>query len=283
MDEQTKETVLELHRQARYDTNFNAMIKLYKSGMQTTMIADRRIFRKPGWEKREQQKRKLTYYEWLTEAEKSIDSDFDDNDPLVALRDCKEYFTRQEDNLERARRRARNKVKDLVLSGNYSHFATLTFDQKKVDRYNLEAVLKAIKDWLGNRVRRAGLNYVLIPELHKDGAVHMHGFISAYDAGRNFADSGHKDKGGRIIYNLTDWPFGFTNITAIDSLEKACSYTLKYITKDSKKLGGRWYYSGGQKVMPERVYLNLDFEAAAEEEAGTEIYIRDIGANIVIL
>lgn len=171
-------------------------------------------------------------------------------------------------NTERARRRARAAVKELALCNQFEWFVTLTLDKEKIDRYDPAVVIRRASQWLSNAVRRRGLRYVLIPEHHKDGAIHFHGFMSG-DLGAEW--SGRRDKGGHEIYNLTAWTFGFS--TAIrpyagkkvfdtpqygTEYRAAVAYCTKYISKQAEKIGGRWYYSGGDLKRPEVRYCDVE-------------------------
>lgn len=151
-------------------------------------------------------------------------------------------------------------------------FLTLTFDQSQVDRYSYEEILKRLNRWLDNRVRRHGLKYVLIPEYHKDKAVHFHGIANR--DGLRLADSGLVRSGKRncpremhpnapTIYNVEDFPYGFT--TAIeasgsDSTVKVAKYIFKYLTKSGgEKIGGRYYLHGGKLARPMYEYFNIGY------------------------
>ncbi len=54
----------------------------------------------------------------------------------------------------------------------------LTLDPARVNRYDVREVTRHLNHWLDNQVRRKGLAYVLVPERHKDGAIHFHGFFN---------------------------------------------------------------------------------------------------------
>jgi hypothetical protein len=94
-----------------------------------------------------------------------------------------------------------------------------------------------------------------VPERHKDGALHFHGFFS--DCVKA-VDSGHKDEHGHTIYNLPQWKLGFT--TAIElygTYSSAVAYVCKYVGKQGEKPAGRWYYSGGELREPAVEYCDL--------------------------
>ena len=167
-----------------------------------------------------------------------------------------ERAARERDNRDRARRRARVAVRDLALSNHFEWFVTLTLDPQKIDRYDPAAVVRKAGQWLSNAVRRRGLRYVLVPEHHRDGAIHFHGFMSG-DLGA--VSSGRKDKGGHEIFNLSAWPFGFsTAIRPYGEHRAAVAYCCKYIAKQEEKIGGRWYYSGGDLQRPQVAWVGVD-------------------------
>lgn len=176
-------------------------------------------------------------------------------------------------------RRARAQLRDIALCTPFRYFVTLTLDQTKVDRYDVEVITKRLNTWLDNRVRRKGLAYVLVPERHKDGAIHFHGFFNDV---LKTVDSGHTDPKGHPIFNLPDWDFGFT--TAIElygDYHAAVAYVCKYIGKQTEKIGGRWYYSGGQLSRPEVEYLDVSIRDVEAMENAYTFSIKEAGLSFV--
>lgn len=189
----------------------------------------------------------------------------------------------QED-LERARRRARAKVRRLALANEFKWFVTLTIDPSKVDSLDVAAVTRKLNQWCSNQVKRKGLRYILVPEFHQSGRVHYHGFFSdsleAVDSGTITGIPGAKgprkprskaqraewlEAGGKVVYNLPGWSYGFT--TAIElygEYERAVAYVCKYIGKESQKIGGRWYYSGGNLCTPVEKFVDISAEELLE-------------------
>lgn len=186
------------------------------------------------------------------------------------------------DSLARSKRRARNAVFDLAMATDFEYFVTLTVDPNKLDRYDHEEVFRHLHDWLDNHVRRDGLAYVLVPELHKDGAIHFHALfndaLAVVDSGTVSMPGGGKPRrprskaqraawlanGGHPVYNLPAWGWGFTTaIRLYGERSAAVGYVVKYITKSEGKIGGRWYYSGGQLRRPRIGYADLDYDAVA--------------------
>lgn len=152
------------------------------------------------------------------------------------------------EDMERSKRRARARVRRLALANDFRWFVTLTLSKEKVDRYDPAEVVRKLNQWCSNQVKRRGLRYILVPERHKDGAIHFHGFFSdALDA----VPSGHKDRRGHMIYNLPGWTLGFTAaIEVYGDYAGAVAYCCKYIGKQGDKPAGRWYYSGGDLREP---------------------------------
>ena len=229
-------------------------VKKYPNGRVEILVCNRPVFREDGWDSVTPKKKRRPSED---ADQMDIDGWLTGDDPALA-------------NIRRAQRRARSRVRDLALCCPFRYFVTLTLDPAKIDRYDINAITKRLNVWLDNRVRRKGLSYVLVPEHHKDGAIHFHGFFN--DALRA-VDSGLRDKGGHPIFNLPEWDFGFT--TAIElygDYDAAVSYVCKYIGKEMsadalpEKIGGRWYYSGGVLQRPE---VEL-FDCCAEDYEGRE-------------
>ena len=132
-----------------------------------------------------------------------------------------------------------------------SIFVTFTQSPQLVnDRYDYKEAVRRLGMWLDNRVRRRGLKYIMVPELHQDGAIHWHGLVT--EAGVRLVDSGHRDRKGGIIYNVADWHFGFTTATKVRDHAACCRYVSKYIVKQmgSGTIGGRYWLHGGNLAKP---------------------------------
>lgn len=181
----------------------------------------------------------------------------------------------------RSMRRARAKLRRLALANDFKWFVTLTIDPQKLDRCDGVAVAKALGRWADNMVRRKGLKYVLVPELHQKGGIHFHGFFN--DA-VEVVDSGHSDTAGHPIFNLPDWPYGFT--TAIElygDYITAVAYVSKYIGKQGDRPMGRWYYSGGRLAEPTKIYADLDRGELMEEYCGKVVEFDIPGSKLTII
>ena len=189
----------------------------------------------------------------------------------------------QGEDMLRSMRRARAKVRRLALANEFSYFVTLTLSPEMVDRYDAAAIMKKVNVWLGNMVKRKGLRYILVPERHKDGAFHFHGFFGG--DGLEVVDSGHHDKQGHTIFNLPQWGFGFTAAIGLyGTYSQAVGYVCKYIGKQGgERPMGRWYYSGGDLREPQKDYSVMDYRQLAEEYAGEAVELDIPGSKLLVV
>lgn len=228
-----------IHEDSRDFCHFGKIVR-YPCGVCDIMASSAPDFHEPGWE---------------AAAER----------PLAAsgARKARDKAEAQAEDKERAMRRARAAVRRIALSNEFRWFVTLTLDAQKVDRYDPAAVIRKLNQWCSNQVKRKGLRYILVPERHKDGALHFHGFFSdSLEA----VPSGHRDKQGHMIYNLPGWTLGFTAaIEVYGDYPAAVAYVCKYIGKQGDKPAGRWYYSGGQLEEPEIIYADIGIDDLRQE------------------
>ena len=212
----------------------NGLVYAYPDGSSDVLCCTAPIFREPGWEA----------VGWAEEKPKPT---------------AREAGKKSEGaDMERSMRRARAKLRRLALANEFDYFVTLTLDGAKIDRYDSAAVVRALGRWADNMVRRHGLRYVLVPERHKDGALHFHGFMAG--RGLQAVDSGI-EWDGRPVYNLPQWTLGFTTAQRLyGDYHAAVGYCCKYIGKQAEERPcGRWYYSGGALKEPAKLYCDLDY------------------------
>ena len=174
----------------------------------------------------------------------------------------------------------------LMCNPDLDTFLTFTVDPDAFDRNCYAEIVRFLSRWLDNRVRRKGLKYILVPELHKKGGFHFHG-VANHEA-LALADSGYRklvgkkyekykpihlsrlfvpageEKNVQIIYNVTDLPMGFSTAIRIDgesAQQKISKYIWKYMTKQQgTKIAGRFYLHGGALVEPKLVYTDESIE-----------------------
>ena len=161
-------------------------------------------------------------------------------------------------------KRGIDKVYDIALLNDFQYFVTLTLDQNKIDRYDYTEICKKVKNWLNNACKRYNCKYLIVPELHEDGAVHFHGLLSG---DFTLVDSGKKYQ-NKPIYNLDNWHYGFTTCMQLTGNKEAVAkYICKYITKDTKRILGNLYYAGGGITRePQKEYALESYPQAKGKE-----------------
>lgn len=169
------------------------------------------------------------------------------------------------DNLRRSVNRAKVRAFDLIMCNpDLDAFATLTIDQAKLDRTSWGAIYPKLRIWLSNRVSRGGLKYIICPEHHKDGeGIHFH--MIANQAALRYAPAitpaGRvRYRGGKPIYNLTDWDYGFSTMQIVgrdDPRDAVAKYIFKYMGKNAgAMIGGRHFLHGGELRTPYYQYAD---------------------------
>ena len=206
------------------------------------------------------------------------------------------------EDIDRSMRRARAKVRRLALANDFRWFVTLTLDPQKVNSKEPADVVRKLNAWCSNMVQRNGLRYILVPEYHKKGGIHFHGFFSdslqAVDSGTIKPPQGGKPRrprsaaqraewlqnGGQIVYNLPGWTLGFTTAMELyGEYPAAVAYVCKYIGKEGEKPAGRWYYSGGNLVEASVEYVDISPAELAADYGTRAMVIYPPGKQIAIV
>lgn len=144
--------------------------------------------------------------------------------------------TNTESNLERSLRRTITNINDYVHCNNFELFVTFTFNSNRLD---MEEKRSQLRGWLKNQQKRYGqFEYIIVMELHKDGAPHFHALLKNYKGKLKPSYSSKTGKPltkrGNQIYELPSYTLGFTNVQIIKdkNSQLIASYLTKYITKD---------------------------------------------------
>lgn len=148
--------------------------------------------------------------------------------------------------LEAATSRAKRMVKEYALCNEWDYFVTFTIEKEKFDRYDLKAYYKAFGEFIHNYNRRCTedekVRYILIPEMHEDGAWHMHGLVNGI-RGRDLVKNEH----GYLVWKQYTEKFGrIMSLGKIRDKNKVSSYITKYISKNMARsvseYGAHLYY-----------------------------------------
>ena len=124
--------------------------------------------------------------------------------------------------------RAKTTIREYALCNKWDFWCTFTINPRKYNRYHLDDYIKDFTEFIHNYNRRKEekCRYLFIPEQHKDGAWHIHGFISG------IAETDiYINKFGYFAWKQYEEKFGFISMTKLDDdIERLASYCLKYIS-----------------------------------------------------
>ncbi len=222
-------------RKSDRDIFHNAKIKHFPDGEVKITVANKRIFRERGYELIKEKTDKTPKY-------KNPDNEA------------------REDSI----RRAKTRIDDIVRLNDFKWFVTLTIDPHKLDSKDINEVREKVTNFLSNAKKRKDLRYILVPEFHKSGAIHFHGFIND---SLTLIESGTVKVQGiskpmkietarrkhispeacQTVYNVKEWRYGFSTAYIVsDDRARLSSYFTKYITKDCVKIFGKYYLAGGE-------------------------------------
>lgn len=180
-------------------------------------------------------------------------------------------------------KRACDKIYDIVAMNEWDYFFTGTLGDTSFNPQEAAEVLRPVQKWLNNQSVRKGLKYILVAEYQpKSGRIHFHGFMSGNfrvkDSGTRIVKGykkpvslekcrklGIDTKDLQVVYNLPDWKYGFsTAIKAYNGSQACARYIMKYITKDSKKIFGHYYWASKKNLVREVdnwFYEDVDFDS----------------------
>ncbi len=158
--------------------------------------------------------------------------------------------------VQKSKLRTRRVIRDYVMCNDFDWFITFTFDPKKVNRYDVTTTSLRMMAWLRRQyAKNANFKYILVPEHHKDGAIHFHGLISNPPF---HLKQSHVVRNGRRVYNIPLYRYGFTDAEQLDpkDKEKAVNYISKYITKDMVVMPNKRRYWCSRNLHKPASYYN---------------------------
>lgn len=147
-------------------------------------------------------------------------------------------------------RRSKRLLTDITLANEFDMFITFTFDPKKVkNRYDPDLLKKHMSQWLKNQRQLYGqFRYIIVPEHHKDGALHFHALFADYKGHyapyKNPKTGKTKTSHGNPLYTLTGYRLGYSSLSIIPKkdIPKVSSYVRKYIMKEMPIFHGKKRY-----------------------------------------
>jgi hypothetical protein len=158
-----------------------------------------------------------------------------------------------------AAQRAKREIIDIALSNTWDYMLTQTISPQYHDRYNTEQqknlLLSTLKDF--RKRYDPNLAFILIPETHKDGAIHFHGLLKFNIPSQHLQFI--KERNGAQIYShkLLSKK-GFNELAKIYNHQEFVTYYIsKYITKSVKnKITQKRYYRSEKLELPKRYYFS---------------------------
>lgn len=134
--------------------------------------------------------------------------------------------------------RSRSMVLQYALCNQWDYFITITVDPSRFNRYELGPIWRYMSQWFRDyRKISSGFRYLLVPELHKDGAWHFHGFVAGVrpcDLSQ-FVPGLHPQKlidAGYLNFGLLSSAVGYVSMGELRDSVAAAFYVTKYITKE---------------------------------------------------
>lgn len=158
-------------------------------------------------------------------------------------------------NLNDSKRRSMQTVYKLCRANFWEYFATFTFSD---NRYSYESCKKRIQTFLNNFSKRnTHIEYIVVPEQHKDSAWHFHALIIG-DIKPWLIDSPFN--AGRYIWK--SYKYGINEVEPVRDPNRVSMYITKYIVKSlGDGLGNKRRYfntQGLSKGSEKFVYFDDD-------------------------
>lgn len=134
--------------------------------------------------------------------------------------------------LEQSLSRSKRMIHDLIICNDWDYFITFTGNDKLIDRFSVEAFKTKWKKFIkayNQSPRNADfkIKYLIVPEWHKNKAIHFHGVLKG----------GHPDdyfinENGYLDFKPIRDNFGWYSASKIKAQNKIANYITKYISKD---------------------------------------------------
>lgn len=182
--------------------------------------------------------------------------------------------------------RAKLQIFDIARANHWDWFVTLTLNQEVVDRYSYGDILPKMKSFT-TYLRRHGCQWLIVPELHGDGAFHFHGLVSG-PLPVEWWRFERLESGERVdIYKISGYALGRNEATKVLDPRRVSTYITKYVTKSTMQAvppGKKrfWASRGLQKPQKERLHLSNDeVQSLVHEAQYTATYADPSGNDIV--
>lgn len=163
-------------------------------------------------------------------------------------REVRDFDLMEQESLRCSLSRTRSRIRHISRCFQPKYFVTFTFNKESVNRYDYDEVAKAFSRYL--RSLSPDVQYIVVPELHADGAFHFHGLFSSQLPVSYSGKFKHRRSDGSWSdpfesFHVDGYSLGFSDATVVKSSVAVSNYIVKYITKDlcavSKGKKRYWY------------------------------------------
>lgn len=180
-------------------------------------------------------------------------------------------------NLERSTRRTRSTIAAIIKNNDFEHWVTFTFNCEKCEngclsrgqrgykcictpencsKYDDAAMEKRLMLWFKSYKRKyPDLEWLIVPERHKTGVLHFHGFLKNFPPtelvqAKDLKTGKNLFNYGKPVMNFRVNKLGLCRIETIASSEAVSNYCRKYIYKGMATMTGkkRYWRSRGLKM-----------------------------------
>lgn len=179
----------------------------------------------------------IKHYEYKREEffKEDLSSSKYDRDHQLDVSDIEENLSLEVGKLTNNLSRAKGKVFEYAMCNDFDYFITLTLNREYHNASDLSLYIKKLGQFIRNYRSKFNVNiqYILIPEKHKDGNWHMHGLI------RGIPDSHfHINKNGYLDWAAYSDRFGYCSLSKVQNNVAVSKYITKYISKSFNEGGG---------------------------------------------
>lgn len=185
---------------------------------------------------------------------------YNDNIPKVK----QSYNNTNRDYKTDSKFRAKRQVIEYAMNNKFNWFVTITFDKNKIDRYNASLLEKKVRQWLYDSKNNYGnkIKYIMVPEFHKDKAVHYHLLIQMQENNKLRYITNHIHWKKPIYKDMLLFrKFGRNQWVPLDTYSEPVGlYLSKYISKLPDKMNTQYYFASHDLNKSEKIDIELDLE-----------------------
>ena len=127
--------------------------------------------------------------------------------------------------------RARSVVFQLALCNDWDYFITCTIDGAKYDRYDLKKFYTDFSQWIRDFRKKYScrIEYFFVPELHENGAWHLHGMIRGIPDSMSSAISSENRIDRMLFFFIIYLPSSFVFLGLKSAMQNSNRYFMSFL------------------------------------------------------